>query len=190
MKNNLVLGIGVLSIWTLISIVMISTNEKRIKWQAYEISELTEKTYELEKKISVLEYEKEELENQINDFDSNLRNNLLMNDYSRFSNQFSSDFNRAQMDESEVFSSQGKAVVVHRTDGCDYMILENNSGYIIAQWIGGNDPQQGENIGGNFRSFGSDGFYNLSSKSKTRLWVDDFMLSKRSAFEKINDKCR
>jgi hypothetical protein len=38
-------------------------------------------------------------------------------------------------------------------------------------------------------SYGTKEFYNLSRNSKTKLWIDDYMLSKDRALEKINDKC-
>ncbi|MCF8450199.1 MAG: hypothetical protein K9G49_10055 [Taibaiella sp.] len=87
-------------------------------------------------------------------------------------------------------STDGNATVVYRVRGCDYFILENNMGYIIAEWFGGNDPDVGDNISGDFHSFGTKDYYNQSKSTGTRLWLDDYMLSKESALEKIKDHCR
>ena len=189
LQHKLLIGIIGLGIWAAISILMISSDKKIIKSKSYEISELEDKVQELENRVSELENEKEELETQLSDFENNNSSNMTTYYQNSYSRQNSSTYNGNEIDEREAYSSQGQATVVFRKRGCDYMILENNSGYIIAEWMGGNDPDQGDNIGGNLNSYGTKEFYNLSRNSETKLWIDDFMLSKDRALEKINDKC-
>jgi hypothetical protein len=55
--------------------------------------------------------------------------------------------------------------------------------------MGGNDPDLGDKVSGNFNSFGTKDFYNQSRDRDCRLWIDDYMLSKESALEKIREKC-
>jgi len=66
--------------------------------------------------------------------------------------------------------------------------LESSQGYIVAEWFGGTDPDISEVLLGQFNSFG---FKDLvtTNNSNCHLWIDDYMLSKVRAFEKINDHC-
>jgi hypothetical protein len=86
--------------------------------------------------------------------------------------------------------SRGIAVVVYKPSfSCSYFILQNNYGYIIAEWMGGNDPDLGDQLSGNFNSFGTKDYYNQSKDTDSRLWIDNYMLSKDNAFESIGEKC-
>lgn len=86
-----------------------------------------------------------------------------------------------------ISDSQLTATVVFKAENCDYFILENNSGFIVAEWMGGYDPSVGEVLTGNFHSFGTDDFYGQNRES--RLWIDDYLLSKESAIEKLREQC-
>ena len=186
LQHKLLLATIALGVWAIVSISIISSNNKTIKTQRYHINELNDKVDELERQISELQNEKEELESQVSELESSSQSSNI----SSFSqNSYSSNFNGNEINEREAYATQGQATVVFRKSGCDYMILQNNSGYIVAEWMGGNDPDQGDNIGGNLNSYGTKDFYNLSRNSKTRLWIDDYMLSKDRALEKISDKC-
>ena len=189
LQHKLLIGTILLGIWAAISFSMLSSDKKMIKSKNYEISELEDKVQELENRVSELENEKEELESQVSVLESNNNSNRTAYYQNNYSRQFSSAFDGNEIDEREAYSSQGQSTVVFRKRGCEYMILENNRGYIVAEWMGGNDTDQGDNIGGNLNSYGTKEFYNLSRNSKTKLWIDDYMLSKDRALEKINDKC-
>ncbi len=158
-------------------------NKKKMGRQSTEISELEDKVQKLEKKVSELEDEKEELEgrtSQLTEIDNSYNQSRSELNYQNVSPQTFSD---------NSTSGSGIATVVFKPSSCDYFILENSSGYIVAEWMGGNDPDQGDRITGNFNSFGTKDFYNQSRDRDCRLWVDDYMLSKVSALEKIRDKC-
>jgi hypothetical protein len=69
------------------------------------------------------------------------------------------------------------------------IVTDNASGYIVAEWYGGNDPDLGDKITGDFGSFGMKDYYNQTKELDSRLWLDDYMLSKDDALEKIKDQC-
>jgi hypothetical protein len=54
--------------------------------------------------------------------------------------------------------------------------------------MGGHDPDEGETLFGNFNSYGTKSFVN-SNDTESRLWIEDFWLSKDDAYEKISDEC-
>jgi hypothetical protein len=79
--------------------------------------------------------------------------------------------------------------VVHRISGCDYLVVETRTGYAVLEWFGGNDPDKGDMIVGNFESFGFKDVLNETSEAAIHIWVEDFALSKASALEKLVELC-
>jgi hypothetical protein len=51
-----------------------------------------------------------------------------------------------------AFAEKGE--VVKRISGCDYYVVEAPSGYAVLEWYGGNDPDRGDSVTGNFRVYG------------------------------------
>lgn len=178
-KQKFLVIIILLVVSVFISLIIIHNKNAQLKSFRYEVSNLEDKVEELEKKVKELEEEKDELENQVSEHESN--------DNTGSNSSSNSNDNTILRNQGSTIS--GYATVVYRKSGCDYMILENSSGYIIGEWMGGNDPDNGDKFSGNFNSFGTKDFYNISRGSNTRLWIDDYMLSKQSAIEKINEKC-
>jgi len=82
-----------------------------------------------------------------------------------------------------------KGVVVYYKSGCDYFIAETNMGYVLLEWYGGYDPNQGDMIAGEIDSYGMKDIYNLTADQETHVWIEDYMLSKDNALEKYFDKC-
>ena len=82
-----------------------------------------------------------------------------------------------------------KGVVVYYKSGCSYFIVETAMGYSILEWYGGHDPSKGEVIAGDFETYGFKDVYNLTADQETKVWVEDFWLSKDRAIEKYYDKC-
>lgn len=81
--------------------------------------------------------------------------------------------------------------VVLKPKGCHgYFLADGDSGGIyLLEWFGGYDPEVGDSITGEINSFGfKDVFYKDSNQSG-RVWVDDYLLSKSRAMEKIQSKC-
>lgn len=82
-----------------------------------------------------------------------------------------------------------KGIVVLKKSGCDYYIVETTLGFALLEWYGGNDPDVGDTIVGDFESYGIKTIYNLTRDAETRVWVEDFWLSKSSAIEKYYEQC-
>jgi len=88
----------------------------------------------------------------------------------------------------EVAAARG--VVVYKRSGCDYYIVNANRGFALLQWYGGNDPDKGDELAGDFESYGFKTIQNLTRDTETRVWVDDYMLSQSSVVAKYKEKCR
>ena len=156
--------------------------QKVAKGQSSQVSELTNENLNLKSRLEKCTTDNESLSQQR----SVIRNSV----YGNSSNSSTTYSENESISEDDFYESKGTATVVFRHDGCDYMILENNSGYIVAEWMGGNDPDLGDRVAGVFNSYGTKDFYNMRRHSKSRLWIDDYMLSKNSAMDKISDHCK
>lgn len=186
-KHKNALLVSVLLIFLTYAIYEIKVKNNEIDNLEYQLGTLNDKVDELENTISEFQ-ENQELRNSANNYRTIQQE--YKNNYRTIETEYQNNYNSTdEINESDVYKSKGTAVVVYKQRGCDYMILENSSGYIIAQWMGDNDPDKGDNIAGTFNSFGTKKFYNLSSNSECRLWIDDYMLSKDRALEKIKEKC-
>src|SRR5690606_27497173 len=86
-----------------------------------------------------------------------------------------------------AFAAKGE--IVYYKSGCDYFLVETNMGYALLQWYGGYDPSKGDVVAGDFESYGFKDIYNLTADRETRVWVEDYWLSRTRAIEKYFDKC-
>lgn len=166
-----------------IFITLFFVNRHTISSQQDDISDLQDKIQALDKKVSSLETEKKELEDKLANMTDVNRNFYKPNNL--FQNNLSPNH---ELPESNV-TGNGFAIVVYKPSNCDYFLLENASGYILAEWMGGNDPDVEDKISGIFNSFGTKDFYNQSKAMDSRLWIDDYYLSKDAALEKMMEKC-
>ncbi|WP_417667551.1 hypothetical protein [Pseudidiomarina sp.] len=82
-----------------------------------------------------------------------------------------------------------KGVVAYYKSGCSYYIVETNMGYALLEWYGGNDPSEGDVLVGDYESYGMKDIFNISADSETKVWVEDFYLSKDRVIERYFDKC-
>lgn len=96
---------------------------------------------------------------------------------------------RAQPDTGISAPTTAPITVVLRVRGCDYFIADGPRGLYLLQHYGGYDPERGDGIHGEIRSYGFTTVI-YSNGSDGRLYVDDYLLSRDSALEKIKDKCR
>ncbi len=87
-----------------------------------------------------------------------------------------------------AIAAQGEVVL--KKSGCDYYIVETNNGFVLLEWYGGNDPDVGDTIVGDFEKYGMKTLHNLTHDKQTKVWVEDFWLSKDSAIKKYNEKCK
>lgn len=78
--------------------------------------------------------------------------------------------------------------VVLRLSGCDYFIADGPQGFYLLEWYGGHDPDRGDGILGEIRSYG---FRNIlyAQGQEGRVYVDDYLLGKDRALEKLREKC-
>lgn len=167
----------------IIVVTLFIISKREILLQERQISELHNTIRDLEEKVSTLENdnselvkEKEQLESQVNEL-SNIATHSLNTMQTFTENNI------------PLSPNDGYATVVYRIPSCDYFILENNSGFIVAEWMGGNDPDIGDHVTGNFKSFGTKDFYNQSRSRDCRLWIEDYSLSKDDALEKAQSEC-
>ncbi len=89
-----------------------------------------------------------------------------------------------------VIAHAAKGVVVLYKSGCSYYIVETNMGYAILEWYGGNDPSKGDVLAGDYETYGMKDVYNITADTETKVWVEDFWLSKTRAIEKYYEKCK
>lgn len=82
-----------------------------------------------------------------------------------------------------------KGVVVYYRSGCDYYIIESRSGYALLEWYGGNDPDEGDVIVGEFERYGLQRLHNLTRDQETSAYVEDYGLSRGRVVEKYHEKC-
>mgnify|MGYP001573189037 CR=1 FL=1 len=87
----------------------------------------------------------------------------------------------------DSYEDMDKGYVAYYRIGCDYFIVEYGYSYALMEWFGGRDPSEGDKIVGNFNGFGFEDIY--TEGKKTRVYIDDYLLSKSRATEKYFDKC-
>jgi hypothetical protein len=90
---------------------------------------------------------------------------------------------------SAVDAKSVKGVVVYDKGCRSYFIVQTAMGYALLQWYGGKLPSNGDEFVGDFEMYGMKDIYNLSSSGSTKVWVDEFWLSKSRVLEKLADKC-
>lgn len=139
--------------------------EEKVKMLQDELSEI--KMQDIEEKRRALAAKKKELESKINE------NKMQLN----------------RRNEIVEGVGNGMATVIYRKEGCDYFIMENSSGCIVAEWFGGHDPDINDQITGSLSSFGFKDLFDKTADSDCRFWIDDYMLSKEDAIEKIKEQC-
>lgn len=85
-----------------------------------------------------------------------------------------------------------KATVVYNKSGCrDRYVVETSAGYAIVEWYGGNDPSEGDVLVGEINSYGFKDLHNETRDRSTRVWIEDYALSKSSLQSKFFEKfCR
>ena len=81
------------------------------------------------------------------------------------------------------------AVVVLKESGSDYFIVRSAKGYAVLEWYGGNDPEVGDVIRGIVDKYGMRRVM-VPGKRQTRVWVQEFGLSKERAVEIYVDQAK
>lgn len=86
-------------------------------------------------------------------------------------------------------SPAGAIMITNRVRGCDYFIADGPQGYYIFEWYGGHDPEKGDTLVGYESGYGFKDVLYLSSGAAGRVYVDDYLLSRTRAIEKLAEKC-
>jgi hypothetical protein len=86
-------------------------------------------------------------------------------------------------------SNDAPIQVLLRISGCDYFVADGPNGLYVLEWYGGYDPDKGDGIYGDIRSYG---FKNViySNGREGRIYVDDYALSGDSALERLKEQCQ
>lgn len=90
---------------------------------------------------------------------------------------------------SPITVNAAKGVVIHYESGCDYYIAESAMGFSLLEWFGGNDPSEGDVLVGDFESYGMKEIHNLNADAQTKVWVEDYWLSKNAVIEEYYEQC-
>ena len=77
-----------------------------------------------------------------------------------------------------TLANAAKGVVVYNKPDCEHYIVQTNLGFALLQWFGGNYPNEGNILVGDFESFGMKDIYNITADAETRVWVEEFGLPK------------
>lgn len=86
-----------------------------------------------------------------------------------------------------VYAISGTVVV--KESGCDSYIIQTPNGYALVESFGGNDPEKGDMISGEYQKYGFNDAYNVTADSETRVWVEDYALPKSEVVAKYAEKC-
>ena len=73
---------------------------------------------------------------------------------------------------------------------CDYFLLFNKSGYVVAEHSSGEEFDEGKYVYGNINTYGSLDIYNEDLDESETIYVEDWGLSKEDAMEKLIDECK
>ena len=178
--RNLIIVVLVIAI--IVLSVLLTLDQKKILDDNENVLNLQNKIENLEKELSDIKDDKTDLENKVRDLEEIDEHSLKITGKSNSSQNSFNNNGQAEL-------SNGLGVVVYRQPSCDYFILENTSGYIVAEWMGGNYPDLGDKISGSFNSFGTQEFFNNTKDNDCSLWIDDYMLSKDEALDKVKEQC-
>lgn len=81
-------------------------------------------------------------------------------------------------------------VITHRISGCDYFLVETGNGYDLLEWYGDYDPDEGDTLVGDYESYGFHNVVDETADDTTRVYTEDFQLSKSDALEQLVDQCK
>lgn len=71
----------------------------------------------------------------------------------------------------------------------DWSLIEVDDGsYTLAEWFGGKPLAKLDRVSGELKAFGFKDL-EVNRTTKTRVWIDDYLLTKRRGHEKLRKKC-
>jgi len=82
------------------------------------------------------------------------------------------------------------SVIVKRLGSCDYFLLYNKSGYVVAEHYTGEEFDEGKMVYGNINTYGYVDIYNEDLDETEHIYIEDWGLNKSDAIEKLLDFCK
>lgn len=79
--------------------------------------------------------------------------------------------------------------VSHRISGCDYFLVQTRSGYDLLEWFGDYDPDKGDVLVGKYEEYGFHDVLDETADETSRIYTEEYWLSKTDALEHLTDKC-
>ncbi len=80
--------------------------------------------------------------------------------------------------------------VAYSEYSCDYFIVKDLSGnYALLEWYGGRWPYTDDKVYDKFNKYGFTNVYTGINKARSRVWVEDYLLSQQSVIELYLEKC-
>ncbi len=80
--------------------------------------------------------------------------------------------------------------VAYTHSSCDYFIVFTGGDYALLEWYGGYEPDLGDTLVGGYEDYGFKDIYDTTMSRDTKVWVEDYRLSKDRVIEKYQDHCR
>ena len=87
------------------------------------------------------------------------------------------------------YACADNAEVLSNPSSCDYFIANGDRGYYLFQLFDGYEPSEGDIISGDISSNGFKDIYFLLKERESRVYVEDYSMSKPRAFEHYNEHC-
>jgi hypothetical protein len=79
--------------------------------------------------------------------------------------------------------------VSHRISGCDYFLVQTRGGFDLLEWYGDYDPDKGDTLVGRYEEYGFHNILDETVDETTRVYTEEYWLSKSDALEQLTDKC-
>lgn len=78
-----------------------------------------------------------------------------------------------------LFADKGEIVF----EKGNHYIIETNRSYTVAEWYGGDFPNEGNRVIGDLNTYGLTDIYNISNRSEISVYIKDYFLNEDDAFE-------
>lgn len=74
------------------------------------------------------------------------------------------------------YDSVSKSIVVKRLSSCDYFILYNSRGYVVAEHYSGHEFNEGETVYGNINGYSFKYIYDedIDENKRERIYVENY----------------
>ena len=87
-----------------------------------------------------------------------------------------------------AFADEG--IVVKYVSGCSYYVVKTQIGFVILNWYGGKNPEEGDKIVGDLERYGLKSAQNVTKDENMRIFVEKHGISEDEAMERIEKECQ